>query len=102
MVKRIKCDLAEVVFRKAQEETPDGRTPFVFLKNWAAKIHLTIAVDDTVSVNHGATLINPLDKTVATRLIPETFSFGLGAGISTEAVRTEDVEFLMSFLRYDS
>jgi hypothetical protein len=100
VVKRIKCDLAEVVFQKAQERTPDGRTPFVFLSNWAAKIHLTIAVDDLVSLNPGATITNPLDKTVATTLIPattETFSLGVGVGISTEAIRTEDIEFLVSF-----
>jgi hypothetical protein len=100
VVKRIKCDLAETIFNKAYEKTPDGRTPFVFLANWAAKIHLTIAVDDTVSFSPGATVTHPLDKTVATTLIPatvETFSLGVGAGISTEAVRQEDVEFLVSF-----
>jgi hypothetical protein len=88
------------VFNKAQERTPDGRTPFVFLKNWAAKIHLTIAVDDTAGLNPGATITTPLDKTVATALIPATtefFSLGIGAGVTTEAIRTEDVEFLMSF-----
>jgi hypothetical protein len=100
VVKRIKCDIAEVVFNKSLERTPDGRTPFVFLSNWAARIHLTIAVDDMVSVNPGATITSPLDKTVATALIPatvETFSLGIGAGLTTEAVRTEDVEFLVSF-----
>jgi hypothetical protein len=100
VIKRVKCDLAEVVSRKAKERTPDGTTPFAFLKHWAAKIHLTIAVDDTVSLNPGATISNPLDKTVATRLIPatvETFSLGIGAGFTTEAIRTEDIEFLVSF-----
>jgi hypothetical protein len=100
VVKRIKCDIAKVVFEKAQERTPDGRTPFVFLANWAAKIHLTIAVDDTVSLNPGATILRPLDKTVATTLIPatvETFSLGIGVGGTTEAIRTEDIEFLVSF-----
>jgi hypothetical protein len=100
VVKRIKCDLAEVIFTKAQERTPDGKTPFVFLANWAAKIHLTIAVDDSAALNPGATITNPIDKTVATPLIPATtefFSLGLGAGITTEAIRTEDIEFLVSF-----
>jgi hypothetical protein len=99
VIKRVKCDLAEVIFEKVQERTPDGR-PFLFLTQWAAKIHLTIIVDDLVSVNPGATVTNPLDKTVATPLIPatvETFGVGIGAGLSTEAIRTEDVEFLFSF-----
>jgi hypothetical protein len=100
VVKRVKCELAEVISNKAQEKTPDGRRPFVFLGNWAAKIHLTIAVDDTANLNPGATISNPLDKTVATALIPTTtemFSLGLGAGFTTEAVRQEDIEFLVSF-----
>jgi hypothetical protein len=100
VVKRIKCDVAKIVFRKAYERTEDGRAPFVFLANWAAKIHLTIAVDDSASVNPGATFTQPLDKTVATALIPatvETFSIGAGAGVTTEAIRTEDIEFLVSF-----
>ena len=100
VVRRIKCEIAQTVFNKAKEKTPDGRTPFVFLANWAAKIHLTIAVDDTVGFTPGATITHPLDKTVTTLLIPatvETFSLGIGAGISTEAIRTEDVEFLVSF-----
>jgi hypothetical protein len=100
VVKRVKCDIAEVIFNKALERTPDGKYPFLFLKEWAAKIHLTIIVDDTVSLNPGATVTNPLDKTVATNLIPatvETFSLGIGAGISTEAIRQEDIEFLVSF-----
>jgi hypothetical protein len=100
VVKRIKCDLAKIIFTKAQERTPDGRTPFEFLAYWAAKIHLTITIDASVGVNPGATITTPLDKTVATALIPATtelFSLGLGAGLTTEAVRTEDIEFLMSF-----
>lgn len=100
VVKRIKCDLAKSVFYKAQERTPDGRHPFVFLADWAAKIHLTIAIDDTVGVNPGATVTTPLDRTVATTFFPattETFSLGIGAGLSTEAIRQEDIEFLISF-----
>ncbi len=100
VVKRIKCDIVQAVFNKAQERTPDGGHPFLFLGNWAAKIHLTIAVDDTVGVNPGATIAHPLYKTVATTLLPattETFSLGLGVGLTTEAIRTEDYEFLISF-----
>ncbi len=100
VVKRVKCDLAKLVLNKAYERTPDGRTPFLFLEGWAAKIHMTIAVDDSVTLNPGATILSPLDKTVATTLIPatvETFSLGVGVGATTEAIRTEDIEFLVSF-----
>ena len=100
VVKRIKCDLAKAVFYKAQERTPDGRHPFVFLSYWAAKIHLTIAIDDTVGINPGATVTTPLDRTVATTFFPattETFGLGVGAGLTTEAIRQDDIEFLVSF-----
>lgn len=100
VVKRIKCDLASVVYNKAQEQTPDGRYPFEFLSNWAAKIHLTIAIDDSVTLSPGATITNALDKTVATTLVPATtefFSLGVGVSGTTEAIRTEDIEFLVSF-----
>jgi hypothetical protein len=74
--------------------------PYLFLQDWAAKMHFTIAVDNTATLSPGFTYTSPLDKTVATRLIPATtelFTLGVGAGLTTEAVRTEDVEFLISF-----
>jgi hypothetical protein len=100
VVKRIKCDVSNAVIQMAQEPGPADNYPYLFLSEWAAKIHLTIAIDDSVSLNPGATLTSPLDQTVATRLVPATtefFSFGLGAGLTTEAIRTEDIEFLFSF-----
>jgi hypothetical protein len=94
VIKRVKCDIAETVLRKAMERTPDGRTPFVFLANWAAKVHLTIIVDDTASLNPGATAIEALP---AVGGVSQSFSMGIGAGGITEAVRQEDIEFLFSF-----
>ena len=100
VVKRIKCDVSNTIMKIAQDPGPAHNYPYLFLSGWAAKIHLTIAVDDSVSLNPGATFTDPLDKTVATRLVPATtefFSLGVGVGFTTEAIRTEDIEFLFSF-----
>jgi hypothetical protein len=94
VIKRVKCDIAEVVLRKAMERTPDGRTPFVFLANWAAKVHRTIAVDDMASLNPGATVAEALPVVGG---VSQSFSMAIGSGGTTEAVRQEDIEFLFSF-----
>lgn len=91
---RVKCDIWKTVGRKMHEFPPDKRhpraNPYYFLTGWGAKVHLTLAVDNTSSLTPGATLINPLPSSQSTTL-------GLGAGISTEAVSTTDYEFFMSF-----
>ena len=66
----------------------------MFLRSWAAKIRLTVAVDDNVQINPGASFSSPL-HTVDN--VAQTFTLGVGAGLTTQAVRQEDVEFLVSF-----
>lgn len=86
IVRRLKCELLDAVDKK---RTEDPR--FVFLTQWSAKVHLTLVVDDQVSVNPGATFIEPLKVAGTSR------SLAIGAGLTTQAVRTEDIEFFMSF-----
>jgi hypothetical protein len=97
IVKLVKCDLMNSIRAEILEQQ-DRQRPrrlsdnrFAFLAEWAAKVHLTIAVDDTGSVNPGATFIDP--KAIA----GTSFSVGAGGGMTTEAVRQEDVEFFLSF-----
>lgn len=91
---RVKCDIWKVVARKLGEFPTDRRhpraNPYSFLAGWGAKVHMTLAVDNTGAVNPGATLIDPLSG-------GQSRSLGLGAGISTEAISTTDYEFFMSF-----
>jgi hypothetical protein len=51
VVRRIKCDLSEVVLREAYRYDEYGERPFLFLRSWAAKIHLALIVDDMGSIN---------------------------------------------------
>jgi hypothetical protein len=94
VVKRIKCDIATAILEKSNERSADGKYPFAFLTTWAAKLHLTVIVDDTAAVNPGATFIRTLPTVKSTS---QSFNLGVGAGITTEAVRQEDMEFLISF-----
>jgi hypothetical protein len=86
VVRRLKCELVTAVDTKRRE---DPR--FDFLTQWAARVHLTLVVDDTASINPGATFIEPLAVANTSR------SLGVGGGLTTEAVRTEDIEFFLSF-----
>jgi hypothetical protein len=86
VVRRLKCELVDAIDKKLKE---DAR--FAFLTQWAAKVHLTLIVDDTGSINPGATFIEPLAVASTSR------SLGIGGGLTTQAVRTEDIEFFISF-----
>ena len=94
VIKRVKCDLFNVVLRKANKQFSNGARPFLFLRSWAAKIHLTVVVDDSISLNPGASVTTPL-RTINN--VSQTFTLGVGAGVTTQAVRTEDIDFLVSF-----
>ena len=94
VVKRVKCDIGKAVLAKLGQRAPNGEYPFAFLQGWAAKLHLTIIVDDTASLNPGATLVRALPTVHS---ISQSFSLGIGGGATTEAVRQEDIEFLLSF-----
>jgi hypothetical protein len=87
VVKRVKCDLVQALRHRA---TSDSR--FNFLTQWAAKVHMTLTVDDTATVNPGLSVIEPL------AVAGTTFTFGAGGSFSGQAVRQEDYEFFMSFM----
>lgn len=86
VVRRLKCELVDAIDQKRKE---DDR--FRFLTQWAAKVHLTLVVDDMASINPGVTFIEPLSIANTSR------SLAVGAGLSTQAIRTEDIEFFLSF-----
>src|SRR5437879_3720337 len=90
---RVKCDIWKFVARKIlfpSDKRFRKANPYSFLAGWGARVHLTLAVDNTGALNPGATLIQPLASS-------QSRSLGLGAGISTEAISTTDYEFFMSF-----
>ncbi|MGJ5199248.1 hypothetical protein [Bradyrhizobium sp. HKCCYLRH1030] len=86
VVRRLKCELVDAIRLKVTEDNRFG-----FLTQWSAKVHLTLVVDDQTSINPGATFIEPLKIAGTNR------SLAVGGGLTTQAVRTEDMEFFMSF-----
>jgi len=86
VVKRIKCDLTRAVYHKALQDARYG-----FLTQWAAKVHMTLAVDDQASINPGLTVTDPLAAAGT------SFSLGVGGTFTGQAVRTEEYEFFLSF-----
>jgi hypothetical protein len=94
VVARIKCEFSQAILEKAKTRLPDGRQPFAFLYDWAAKLHFTVIVDDQASVNPGATFIHTLPTAGG---VAQSFTLGVGAGLTSQGVRQEDYEYLMSF-----
>ncbi len=104
LIKRIKCDLNQIVLEKAykqfpHEVRPERRQPFLFLRSWAAKVRLSVAVDDTFMISPGASYTTPLHTV---NNVAQSFTLGAGGSLSTQAVRQEDVEFLISFKDIDT
>jgi hypothetical protein len=86
VVRRLKCELVDAIDQKLKEDRRFG-----FLSQWAAKVHLTLVVDDMASINPGVTFVEPLSIASTSR------SLAIGGGLTTQAVRTEDIEFFLSF-----
>ncbi|MGJ4941430.1 hypothetical protein ACQR1W_12725 [Bradyrhizobium sp. HKCCYLS1011] len=87
VVKRVKCDLTRAVYSRANQD----RTRFGFLTQWAAKVHMTLSVDDQASINPGLAVTDPL------AVAGTSFSLGVGGTFTGQAVRSEDYEFFLSF-----
>jgi len=107
IVTEAKCELQNAVVRAVYEH-PETH----WLAEWETKTHLTLVVDALAGLSPGATLTEPLHNaynitagastlplTNAAALspsiaaVPQNFTLGIGGGLSTEAIRTEDVEF---------
>lgn len=90
VTKLVKCDIYRTIALELAEH-PTQIAQIEFLAQWAAKVHLTVYVDDTIAISPGATLIQPL------AVANTSYSTGIGAAFTTEAVRQEDIEFFLSF-----
>ena len=86
-MQRVKCEIAFAIPK------PKGRWPtgdYQWLRDWTAKVDLTLETDDTGGTTPGVSLIDPLPSS-------QTFTFGLGGGVNTLASRTETMSFTLSF-----
>jgi hypothetical protein len=85
VVERVKCEIAFAI-PKPQPPYPTGR--YQWLRNWTAKVDLTLITNSRSQVTPSASFINPISA--------GTFTFGLSAGLDTSAERTETLSFTLS------
>jgi len=104
VVNRVQCEIQEAVAKEVHDHKE-----LVWLSAWTARIHFTLIVDDSASLTPGVLVTAPFQNAygvvagptalggTSIAAIPQFFSLGLGGGVTTEAIRTEDLEFDLSF-----
>ena len=104
IVNQVKCELTRSVYQLLVSpplKKPGGKA-FVddghghdistrWLKNWGAKIQMTLTVDEKGGLAPGLTYNSPFEKA------GQTFSLGLGASASADATRQETITFTYAF-----
>jgi hypothetical protein len=85
IVQRVKCEIAFAV-PDPKPPYPTGR--YQWMRNWTAKVDLTLIANSRSAVTPSASFIDPLSK--------GTFTFGIGASLDTTAERTETLSFTLS------
>jgi hypothetical protein len=96
IVQRVKCEIWDAV-PAPQGKYPTG--PYQWLRDWTAKVDLTLETDDTGGISPGVSFINPMRSVTipGTGTFSRMFSVGLGGGLNTQASRTETLSFTLSF-----
>ena len=92
IVKRVKCEIWLATNERLED--PD----YAFLKGWIATVDLTLIVNEQSGISPGVSLIEPL-KTVALAgkgTFSQTFSAGLGGGVTGQANLTDTVSFSLA------
>jgi hypothetical protein len=96
IVQRVKCEVW------AAAPVPQGKYPtgpYQWMRDWTAKVDLTLETDDSGGINPGVSFINPLHPETLTGIgtFPRMFSFGVGGGLGTTATWIETLSFTLSF-----
>jgi hypothetical protein len=99
-------DIAAAKIPVGREHRPQGPR-LDWLKTWGAQAILTLTVDEKSSLNPGVTLntVLPNATTVFSNgnvTTPQSFSLGLGAGVSAAATRKEMVAWFIDFKNFTS
>jgi hypothetical protein len=95
IVQRVKCEIWYAT-PLPQGKYPTG--PYQWMRDWTAKVDLTLETDDTGSVTPGASFITPMHSVTLPGFgsFSRLFSFGVGGGLNTTASRTETLSFTLS------
>jgi hypothetical protein len=95
IVERVKCELA---FAIPEPEPPYPTGRYQWLADWTAKVDLTLITNDQAALTPGVSLIHPLPNAVVPLVgnVSRNFTFGLGGGLTTNAIRNETMSFTLS------
>lgn len=95
IVERVKCELALAV-PDPQPPYPTG--PYQWMADWTAKVDLTLITNDQSAIIPNATFIDPEQSSTIPLVgtFMRSFSFGVGAGLTNNAVRNETMSFTLS------
>jgi hypothetical protein len=102
IVERVKCELIDAIAEELTEarlaEAEHRKSVYSFLTNWDATVDLTLIANDLSAISPGVSLVNPLKQVVdkARGTFSQSFSLGLGGGVSGQAIRTETLSFSLS------
>jgi hypothetical protein len=82
--------------RAPQGKYPTG--PYQWMRDWTAKVDLTLQTDDTGGITPGASFITPLHSATLTGIgtFQRMFAIGAGGGLNTSASRTETLSFTLA------
>ncbi len=95
IVERVKCELALAV-PEPQPPYPTG--PYQWMADWTAKVDLTLITNDQSAVTPNASFIQPLPSAVVPLVgtVSRNFTFGVGGGVTANAIRNETMSFTLS------
>lgn len=89
---QVKCELGRAVSKKlvADRKLEHSKRKYEWLENWAAAVSMQFTINERSAINPSLNLINLRSTT-------ETFTGGLGAGLSSEATRTDKLSTTFYF-----
>ncbi|MBV9749675.1 MAG: hypothetical protein JO157_12770 [Acetobacteraceae bacterium] len=111
IVNRVKCELIQGVIATLNDdvtqaklnETLGGRRKLEWLKDWSAKVTLTLTAVESSAVSPGLSYANPLAGSVrnfsngTSVSTGRAFTVGAGGSISSEATRIDKLDFFFAF-----
>jgi hypothetical protein len=100
VVERVKCELKKALSDDLEDAQKHPTTsPYWFLPGWNAGVDLSLIVNDQSGISPSVSFIQPL--TVASLVgrvtnMSRSASVGVGGGVTTQAIRTEEMSFGLS------
>ena len=106
IVERVKCELVKAVSEPLADAKKNGsKSRYWFLPSWNAGVDLTLVVNNQAGVSPSVSFIEPLTlASLAGRVtnMSRSASLGVGAGATTQAIRTDEMSFGLSLQKVES